>query len=307
MLHVTYRPSKWEEVIGNAATVNSIKSVLSSKEPNRFFILIGEGGTGKTTIARLIADTLSIKQVEEINAADSNGVDFARDLSSRIMYKAFGERKMYIVDECQRLTPEAQDVLLKNVLEDTPEHAFVVFCTTNPEKIKKTVLSRAAKYYTKKPSAQELVDYLESIAKKENIDLSRKLIGKIARSTNQVVRDSLVLLNQVRDVSEEDAEAIIGGYWDTDEKEMIELARSLMRNDSWNSMIPYIKGLRVNADSVILFLQSYMNKVLLTPNGKNQGVAFNVLIATNSYKQGSGPPGLTRVCYESVMRNKERR
>lgn len=307
MLHTKYRPSTWDEVIGNDASVNSLRAILSSDSPSHFYMFIGEGGTGKTTMARLIASSLGIRQVEEINAADSNGVEFARDLSSRIMYKAFGERKMYIIDECQRLTPEAQDVLLKNVLEDTPDHAYVVFCTTNPEKIKKTVLSRAAKYYMKKPSNQELVSFLEKVAEKESIPLSRKLLGKIARSTNQVMRDALVLLNQTRDVSEEDAESIIAGFDGDNETEMVDLARVLIANKDWNSIIPAIKGLRVNADSVILFLQSYMSKVLLNERGNNKEVAFNVMVAAQGYKLGSGQPGLVKTCYEAYLRNSDRR
>jgi DNA polymerase III subunit gamma/tau len=304
MLHLEYRPKDWDEIIGNDALVSSLQSMLNSDSHNHFYLLVGEGGTGKTTVARLIAQHLGIAVIEEINAADSNGVEFARDISSRIQYKAFGQRKMYIVDECQRLTSEAQDVLLKNVLEETPDHAYVVFCTTNPEKIKRTVVSRAAQYHLRKPEQQKLVNYLEHIAEEESIPISMRVLAKIAKTSNRVVRDSLIYLNQVRDLDEEAALSLIEGLTPDEEPEVIEIARSLIKyNMKWNDVASVLKRTSSDPESVVMLLRSYMTKVLL--NGENNR-AFNALIAVNGYTTGSGMPGLVKACYEAYLRNKEK-
>ena len=303
MLHLKYRPSKLSQVIGNAANVKSLSSLLEKGETH-FFMLVGEGGTGKTTIARIIGKMLDIEIVEEINAANSNGVEFARDLSSRIHMKSFGKPKLYIIDECQRLTSEAQDILLKDVLEDTPPHAYVVFCTTDPQKIKKTVASRAAVYSLQKPTFQELVDYLSLIAGEEKMTVSRKSLSKIARTSGRVLRDSLIMLHQIRGLTEEEACSIIEGYDSEDEVELIELGRALSKNAEWTVVASILSKMKATPDSAIVFLRAYMSKVLLNSGKKN--TAFNLLVAASGYQYGSGMPGLVKVCYEACLRNENR-
>lgn len=294
-LHLKYRPKTWEEIIGNQSVIDSLQAVLNKPDHPHFYLISGERGTGKTTIARLIAKTLDIENVEEINAASSNGVDFARDLDSRITYKAFGKSKLYIIDECHRLTGDAQDILLKTVLEDTPDHAYVIFLTTDPDKIKKAVLSRATKYALTKPTRKELRTLLQDIANKESIEVDHAILSRIIMNAGLIPRDSITELGKLVGASVPQQQELISDATKA-ETQLIDLARLLLY-ESWNTVVSKVDLQSLSADSVVAFLRSYMTKVLLSNTSSTRDKAYRILYAMNSYQFGSGTPGLVLGLY----------
>jgi len=299
-LHLKYRPKNWSEVLGNEATVASLQGQISNPDRAHFYLFIGERGTGKTTFARLLAQELGIEQIEETNAANANGVDFARELEKRIVFRGFGGDKMYILDECHRLTPEAQEILLKTVLEETPAHAYIVFATTDPQKLKATVRSRAAEYRVETPDKRELIKYLKDIADKEQIQIDRQMLGKIVTAKDRNPRESLVLLNQMRGIDPAHQDELIVNHTEEEKAEVIQLAKLLVRPAPWVDIAPVLAGITAPPEVVVQTVRTYTAKTLL----KNKhNAAFNVLLSFQGYKPGDGLPGLVKASYEAYMRN----
>lgn len=304
MISLKYRPKTFDEVLGNADVIRSIHSSIHSDTPPHFFMLVGESGIGKTTIARIIAKELGITNIIDMNAADSNGVEFARDLVKQMQFSGFGQDKLYIIDECQRLTGEAQDILLKTALEEIPKHSYIIFCTTDPQKIKKTVKTRASMYELSKPKKKELIDRLQYIAKQESITISRSVLSQIAIVSDLVPRLAVNTLGKMRDLDEEEQLSLLK-VSPGNEAEGIDLARALVYNKDWKEIAGILKEIQGDFDSIVAVLRSYMSKVLLSGNDNTAlSAAFNVLIAANKYEWGQGKPGLVQMCYESMLRNK---
>lgn len=142
-LHTNYRPESLDEIVGNEAAIESLRSVLSREKdiPHSYF-LTGLPGGAKTTTARIIKIILGIERGDyyEYNTANTRGIDTIRDISSGCeMMPMFGSRKMYMMDECHQLTGPAMEAMLK-LLEEPPPHVYFAMCTSEPEKIKGNTL-----------------------------------------------------------------------------------------------------------------------------------------------------------------------
>lgn len=163
VLSVSLRPSKLDDIVGQDDIIKSIKSQFESGRVPHFFLIVGPTGSGKTTLARIIAMMLQLENplkdkidlsiskydIKEINASDKNGVDDIRDLLETIRYKPLSPslNKVIIMDEAHQLTTQAQNALLKDT-EDAPEHVFFIFCTNNDSKLLATLKRRAYKITT---------------------------------------------------------------------------------------------------------------------------------------------------------------
>jgi DNA polymerase-3 subunit gamma/tau len=158
VLSISLRPQKLDEIVGQDDIVKIVKSQFESGRVPHFFLIVGPTGSGKTSLARIIAVMLQHKNplkdkidysiskydIKEINASDKNGVDDVRDLLETIRYKPLHPslNKIVIFDEAHQLTTQAQNALLKDT-EDTPEHVYFIFCTNNDSKILATLKRRA--------------------------------------------------------------------------------------------------------------------------------------------------------------------
>jgi len=158
VLSISLRPHKLDDVVGQDDIIKTIKNQFESGRVPHFFLIVGATGTGKTSIARIIALMLQQKDplkdkidysiskydIKEINASDKNGVDDVRELLETIKYRPLQPslNKIIIFDEAHQLTTAAQNALLKDT-EDTPEHMYFIFCTNNDSKILATLKRRA--------------------------------------------------------------------------------------------------------------------------------------------------------------------
>lgn len=215
-----YRPKNLDGVVGQSQIVKSLKGAIKQNRLHSAYLFAGSRGTGKTSIARVLAKSLncekgqsvtpcgechSCKTIEsgnsidvfEVDAASNNGVDYARELIKGTSLSSMGGKyKVYIIDECHNLTKQASEALLKTVEEPGAKTIFV-FCTTEPSKVLKTIESRC-QVFKFKPVDEELIfTHLSNIAHLELLNVNPDILTAISQLTDGVVRDAVTILDQI--------------------------------------------------------------------------------------------------------------
>jgi DNA polymerase III subunit gamma/tau len=224
-LYRKYRPQDFDEVVGQEAIVRTLKNAISSGQVRQAYLFAGPRGTGKTSLARILAKGLNCAQgptptpdkvcnacvtiasgtsldVVEMDAASQRGIDDIREIRDRVVLQpAEGRYKVYILDEAHQLTDAAWNALLK-LIEEPPPHLVFVFCTTDLSKVLPTVRSRCQTFVFSRPRLPDLVRKLRRIADGEGLDVSDQALALIARSARGAYRDAESTLDQLAAATE---------------------------------------------------------------------------------------------------------
>lgn len=219
-LYRTYRPASFEEIAGQEHITKTFKNALKNNKIAHAYLFSGPRGTGKTSIAKIIAkavnceqapvddpcneceickgiDNNTINDVIEIDAASNNGVDEIREIRDKVKYlPGVGKYKVYIIDEVHMLSTGAFNALLKT-LEEPPKHVIFILATTEPHKIPATIHSRCQRFDFRGVSVGEMLKRLHTIIQEEKIDVDQEALKVIAESAEGGMRDAISLLDQV--------------------------------------------------------------------------------------------------------------
>ncbi|MES2314862.1 MAG: DNA polymerase III subunit gamma/tau [Patescibacteria group bacterium] len=218
VLYRTHRPSRWSEVIGQDHVVDALKESISSKRIAHAYLFNGTRGTGKTTVARILARELKTAEedINEIDAASNRGIDDIRALREHVSVLPFSSQyKVYIIDEVHMLSKDAWNALLKT-LEEPPAHVIFILATTELNKVPDTIISRCQTFTFRTPTRDILGKQISAVAKKEGYELDPGAADLIALLGDGSFRDSLGMLEKVigastgKKITRDTAEAITG-------------------------------------------------------------------------------------------------
>lgn len=255
-LYRAWRPQRFEEVVGQEKTVAALCNAIKEGRLSHAYLFSGPRGTGKTSIAKIVARSVNCEQPEggepcnqcsscrdinngnfmdviEIDAASNRGIDEIRDLREKVrVLPAQGKKKVYIIDEVHMLTTEAFNALLKT-LEEPPDSVVFILATTEPHKIPETIRSRCQAYHFRRLTGDEITNRLQQAAASNSIELDEEALLLIARRANGGMRDALSTLDQVYSykgqvIGKEDVLDVLGLV---DEIYLADLADALLKKD----------------------------------------------------------------------------
>ena len=289
-----YRPSSFDDLIGQEAMVRTVSNAFETGRIPQAWILTGVRGVGKTTTARILARALNYERpdgsvkgptihmpelgvhcraimesrhmdVLEMDAASHTGVDDVRQINDSVRYAPASARyKVYIIDEVHMLSTAAFNAFLKT-LEEPPEHAKFVFATTEIRKVPVTVLSRCQRFDLRRVEADVLMTHLSSIAKKEGVEVEPEALGIIARAAEGSVRDSLSLFDQAiaHAAGHVRADAVRQMLGLADRTRVIDLFEQLVRGDIAGAFKEFREQYDTGADPIVVLsdLAEFVNFV----------------------------------------------
>jgi len=317
-LYRAYRPETFAEVLGQEHIVKILKNQIKTDTVGHAYLFCGTRGTGKTTIARLLAkgvnctgegehpcgiceNCIAIKDgifidVAEIDAASNNGVDNIRELRESVKYPpAAGRKKVYIIDEVHMLSTGAFNALLKT-LEEPPESVMFILATTEPQKLPATVLSRCMRLDFRHVSEELIRGTMEKICDGRGIEISDSALRLIAINADGSVRDGLSILDQClssgdKKISREDVLDLLGA---SGEETFIEIADKINSGKADEALLILDKAMADGKDAkqFLKGMLSHYRNLLVAKYIKNPEDVLNLSSenADRVKKQSGGIP-----------------
>ena len=285
-LHIDYRPIKFSEIVGNKTIINSLRSLLKrdQKDIPHAILFSGPSGCGKTTLARIFASELGCPDkiddetngdFIELDIAHLTGVDTAREIRQTMhYYPSIAKCRVWILDEFHKSSSSFQNAMLK-ALEDAPKYAYFILCTTEPDKLLKTIRNRCSAFEVESLQDNEIKQLLDWVLNEEEFDIPGNVKEEITEVSEGCPRQALVILDQIIDLPEDQMLESVKSA-NVDEKEVKELCQAMLKEASWKKMSGILKGLKNNEpEKIRQSIIHYMKAVMLndTSGGHTAGRA----------------------------------
>ena len=262
VLYRKYRPQNWDEVIGQEHVVRTLTNALKLNRVSHAYLFSGPRGTGKTTIARLLAKSVGCADLDliEIDAASNRGIDEIRELRDGIKFApTAGKYKVFIIDEVHQLTKEAFNALLKT-LEEPPAHAIFILATTEAHKVPGTILSRVQQFAFRRLTIAEIIRKLQKIVEAEKIKIDENAVRLIAAYAGGSYRDAESMLEQLRVwndkiIMKEDIEELLGAV----DFEKVKAMTDYLNNAGAKEAIDYVGSLTEGGTDLEMFAKALIN------------------------------------------------
>jgi DNA polymerase III gamma/tau subunit len=308
-LYKRYRPKFLRDVVGQDSAISTLQKYADKESFPHSILFTGPSGCGKTTLARILKRLLHCGNADfnELNCADFRSIDDIRQIRSRTGYSAIsGSCRIWLIDECHKLTNDAQTAFLK-LLEDTPDHVYFLLATTDPNKVIKTIRTRCTEIKLLPLTQPGLCQMMKTIAEKEGLALSDEMLGEIAEASEGSARKALVILDQVASLDDEDQQRKAITAHSVNKQTAIELARALLfGRGGWGPVAKILRDLSDEEPEGIRYLVlSYARSCLIgkdekPPNMKVASLAFKVIDIFSDNFYDSKHAGLAAACWEVV-------
>lgn len=267
-LAVKYRPKTFEDVVEQESTILILKKQLDTNTFKQAYLLTGPAGCGKTTCGRILGYQINKGKgsLIEIDAASNNSVDNIRQINQDSLTRAFdGEYKVYIIDECHALSNSAWQAMLK-LIEEPPAKTIFIFCTTDPQKIPATILSRVQRFDFSKISYSKIVERLDYILRKESVNSmitwEEDALKYIAKLADGGMRDAISMLDKCLSFSTNlTLQVVVKALGTVDYSIMFKLTNSVIDQDEL-SVIQIINDVYDSGNDLKQFMKQFALFVL---------------------------------------------
>jgi DNA polymerase-3 subunit gamma/tau len=301
-LHIDYRPKDFDEFFGNKGEVKKLRIQLEAGELPHALLFVGPSGCGKTTLGRILKEHLKCSEFDfiEINAGNNRGIETGREIIENIrLLPVQGDVRIYLLDEVHQTTKDFQNALLKP-LEDAPSYVYFILCTTDPQKLLKTIQNRCSLYEVKLLDFDPMMDLLEMVTNREQKEVDARALEDIYDASDGCPRQALVILDQIINLDYRRQRRAVKSF-KLETTATIELCRALFAQESWGSIQRILTGLNDDAEKTRRAVMGYMSAIAMREQSPAKvAIAVKIFDAFRLPFYDTGKPGLVFASWHAV-------